>query len=166
MNSNHLLGKFKCETYINTNIWTRKTSRLSCSSVWSMIYFSVFLFHLFRYNFKNYQFVLALLFAIEEINRNLSLLPNISLGFHFHNVPQGEKNILAQVLIWLTGQSIPPLNYNCVKEIKSAAALTGPSWATSAHIGTVLHLYKFPQVRNHIWFIARYSCSQFRVMLR
>ncbi|XP_007648444.1 vomeronasal type-2 receptor 116 [Cricetulus griseus] len=99
-----------------------------------------------QYNFKNYQFVLALLFAIEEINRNLSLLPNISLGFHFHNVPQGEKNILAQVLIWLTGQSIPPLNYNCVKEIKSAAALTGPSWATSAHIGTVLHLYKFPQL--------------------
>ncbi|KAM5187455.1 vomeronasal type-2 receptor 116-like [Callospermophilus lateralis] len=35
---------------------------------------------------KNYQYVLALVFAIEEINRNPHLLPNMSLGYEFHNV--------------------------------------------------------------------------------
>ncbi|XP_052567712.1 vomeronasal type-2 receptor 116-like [Peromyscus californicus insignis] len=49
-------------------------------------------------------------------------------------------------LIWLTGLSSPYCNYNCVKKRKSAAVLTGPSWAKSAHIETLLQLYKFPQL--------------------
>ncbi|OBS59357.1 hypothetical protein A6R68_09520, partial [Neotoma lepida] len=98
------------------------------------------------YNFKIHQLVLALVFAIEEINRNPQLLPNISLGFDFYNVPFSERNILGNALIWLTDMSFPTSNYNCVKERKTAAALTGPSWARSAHIGTLLQLYKFPQL--------------------
>nr|XP_042122635.1 vomeronasal type-2 receptor 116-like [Peromyscus maniculatus bairdii] len=102
-----------------------------------------------QYNFKIYQLVLAMVYAIEEINRNPHLLPNISLGFDFYNVPYSEKNILMNSLIWLTGlsrfQSLHS-NYNCVKERKSIAAITGPSWAKSAHIGTLLQLYKFPQL--------------------
>ncbi|XP_052616435.1 vomeronasal type-2 receptor 116-like [Peromyscus californicus insignis] len=99
-----------------------------------------------QYNFKIYELVLSLVFAIEEINRNPHLLPNISLGFDFYNVPYSEKNILMNPLIWLTGLSNPYCNYNCVKERKSAAALTGPSWAKSAHIETLLQLYKLPQL--------------------
>ncbi|XP_036024888.1 vomeronasal type-2 receptor 116-like [Onychomys torridus] len=99
-----------------------------------------------KYNFKIYQLVLAVVFAIEEVNRNPHLLPNITLGFDFYNVPFTEKSILANALIWLTGLSIPISNYNCIKERKSAAALTGPLWARSTHIATPLQLYKFPQL--------------------
>ncbi|XP_052025735.1 vomeronasal type-2 receptor 116-like [Apodemus sylvaticus] len=106
-------------------------------------------FHL-QYTFKNYQFVLALIFAIEEINRNPHLLSNISLGFDVYNVPYTEKNTLMSTLVWLTGQRNFMPNYNCRMNRKSAAALTGTSWATSAQMGTLLHLYKFPQVREII----------------
>uniref|UniRef100_A0A8C8TNV7 Vomeronasal type-2 receptor 116-like n=1 Tax=Peromyscus maniculatus bairdii TaxID=230844 RepID=A0A8C8TNV7_PERMB len=106
----------------------------------------IFVFNFCRYNFKIYHLVLALVFAIEEINRNPHLLPNISLGFDFYNVPYSEKNILMNPLIWLTGLSSPYCNYNCIKKRKSTAAITGPSWAKSAHIGTLLQLYKFPQL--------------------
>ncbi|XP_052616417.1 vomeronasal type-2 receptor 116-like [Peromyscus californicus insignis] len=102
-----------------------------------------------HYNFKIHQLVLALVFAIEEINRNPHLLPNISLGFDFYNVPYSEKNILMNVLFWLTGLSnLRSLhcNYNCLKERKTTAVITGPSWVKSAHIGTLLQLYKFPQL--------------------
>ncbi|XP_036032635.1 vomeronasal type-2 receptor 116-like [Onychomys torridus] len=99
-----------------------------------------------QYNFKIYQLVLSLVFAIEQINRNPHLLPNISLGFDFYNVPYSEKNILMNPLIWLTGLSSPYCNYDCIKKRKSAAVLTGPSWAKSAHIETLLQLYKFPQL--------------------
>ncbi|XP_028641398.1 vomeronasal type-2 receptor 116-like [Grammomys surdaster] len=103
-----------------------------------------------QYKFKNYQFVLALVFAIEEINRNSHLLPNITLGFDVYNVPYTEKNTLMSTLTWLTGQRNFMPNYNCRMNRKSAAALTGTSWATSAQIGTLLQLYKFPQVREII----------------
>ncbi|XP_028622271.1 vomeronasal type-2 receptor 116-like [Grammomys surdaster] len=100
-----------------------------------------------QYNFKNYQYILALLFAIEEINGNPNLLPNISLGFDFYNVRFIEKETLINTFIWLTAhvqRKVFP-NYNCKKK-KFSAALTGASWITSSQIGTLLHLYKFPQI--------------------
>ena len=109
----------------------------------------MFLCHLHRYNFKNYQYILALQFAIDEINGNPNLLPNISLGFDFYNVRFTEKYTLDNAFIWLTAlvnrKYFP--NYNCKKR-NFTAALTGTSWITSAQIGTLLQLFKFPQVRK------------------
>ncbi|XP_034369599.1 vomeronasal type-2 receptor 116-like [Arvicanthis niloticus] len=99
-----------------------------------------------QYKFKNYQFVLALMFAIEEINRNPHLLPNITLGYDIYNVPYTEKNILYRVFLWRTGMINPLPNCDCGHKRKSPAVITGPSWSASAHIGTLLQLYKIPQV--------------------
>lgn len=96
----------------------------------------------------NYQLVLALLFAIEEINKNSHILPNTTLGLEVYNLPYFERNVLRGVFYWLTGLGIFIPNYSCRKESKSVAALTGISWKTSELIGTVLHLYKFPQVSD------------------
>ncbi|NP_001356161.1 vomeronasal receptor Vmn2r105 [Mus musculus] len=100
-----------------------------------------------QYNFKSYQYILALLFAIEEINGNPNLLPNISLGFDFYNVRFTEKDTLMNVCMWLTAHRekfILP-NYNCEKKYFTAA-LTGTSWTISAQIGTLFQLFKFPQL--------------------
>ncbi|EDL20505.1 mCG20433, partial [Mus musculus] len=99
-----------------------------------------------RYKFKNYQFLLALLFAIEEINKNPHLLPNITLGFDFYNVRFTEKSILEGPLTWLTMLPYAIPNYSCENKSNPPAALTGTSWSTSAHIGTLLQLYKIPQL--------------------
>lgn len=110
----------------------------------------VHLCHLHRYNFKNYQYILALIFAIEEINENPNLLSNISLGFDFYNVRFTEKDTLMNACIWLTAHRekyILP-NYKCGKK-HFTAALTGTSWTTSAQMGTLFQLFKFPQVRKH-----------------
>ncbi|NP_001098036.1 vomeronasal 2, receptor 104 precursor [Mus musculus] len=107
----------------------------------------VYLDYYIQYNFKNYQYILALLFAIEEINRNPNILPNISLGFDFYNNEYTERNILRFTCRWLTAHvkraMIP--NYTC-KRRNVIAALTGSSWITSAQIGTLLQLFKFPQI--------------------
>ncbi|XP_052025198.1 vomeronasal type-2 receptor 116-like [Apodemus sylvaticus] len=100
-----------------------------------------------QYNFKNYKYILALIFAIEEINENPNLLPNISLGFDFYNVRFTEKDTLMNAFIWLTAHRkkyIVP-NYNCEKRYFTAA-LTGTSWTISAQIGTIFQLFKFPQL--------------------
>ena len=129
--------------------------------IWSSSY--VFLWQLHRYNFKNYRYILALLFAIEEINGNPNLLPNISLGFDFYNVRFIGKYIHSNTFNWLTALGLRNYlpNYNCKKR-NFTAALTGTSWITSALTGTLLQLFKFPQVRKFGFWVLRvsslYSC--------
>ncbi|XP_004648706.2 vomeronasal type-2 receptor 116-like [Octodon degus] len=94
---------------------------------------------------SNYQHFLAFVFAIEEINKSPHLLPNISLGYEFHNLLFSRRRTLESSLILLSGQDEIP-NYSCRRENKSIAMLTGISWATATQIGSLLELYKFPQV--------------------
>ncbi|KAM4819850.1 vomeronasal type-2 receptor 116-like [Thomomys bottae] len=95
--------------------------------------------------FKNYQFVLALTFAIEEINHNPVLLHNLTLGFDICNVQFGFSMAFKNPFICLFGKYNSP-NYSCMSNSKSIAVLTGPSGLTSAQIGTLLDLYMFPQL--------------------
>ncbi|KAM5237997.1 vomeronasal type-2 receptor 116-like [Ctenodactylus gundi] len=61
---------------------------------------------------NNYQNVLALIFAIEEINKNADLLPNISVGYEFHNSLRSYWRTLESSLLLLAGQDEMP-NYTC-----------------------------------------------------
>ncbi|XP_012888981.1 PREDICTED: vomeronasal type-2 receptor 116-like [Dipodomys ordii] len=94
--------------------------------------------------FKNYQLVLALSFAIEEINKNSELLHNLTLGFDVYDVYFEPWAVLKNPFIWLFGKYKIP-NYSCRRDSKSIAVLTGPLGITSACIGTLLELYRFPQ---------------------
>ncbi|XP_004647238.1 vomeronasal type-2 receptor 116-like [Octodon degus] len=92
-----------------------------------------------------YQNYLAFTFAIEEINRNPHLLLNITLGYKFHNFIYSHWRMLENSFILLTGQHEVP-NYMCGTESKCAAVLMEMPWGTSAQIGPLLELYRFPQV--------------------
>ncbi|XP_013362661.1 PREDICTED: uncharacterized protein LOC102016949, partial [Chinchilla lanigera] len=102
-------------------------------------------FYYFPLTPSNYQNYLAFAFAIEEINRNPHLLPNISLGYEFHNFISCHWMMLESSFILLTGQHEIP-NYTCERGSKCAAVLTEMSWGTSGQIGSLLDLYRFPQV--------------------
>ncbi|XP_069859398.1 vomeronasal type-2 receptor 116-like [Dipodomys merriami] len=95
--------------------------------------------------FKNYQLILALVFAIEEINKNPELLHNLTLGFDIYDVYIGAQRIFKNPFIWLFGKYKIP-NYSCIRDTTSVAVLTGPLGITSAQIGTLLDLYRFPQL--------------------
>ncbi|XP_031247067.1 vomeronasal type-2 receptor 116-like [Mastomys coucha] len=97
-------------------------------------------------NLKTYQIVVAMVYAIEEINRNPNILPNVSLGYDIYNVLFNEWWTLDTCLSWLSGLKEYVPNYTCSRELKSVAVLTGISWIISAHIGTLLKLYKYPQL--------------------
>ncbi|KAM5237909.1 vomeronasal type-2 receptor 116-like [Ctenodactylus gundi] len=97
----------------------------------------VFSLHLL---YDNYQNFLAFIFAIEEINGDSHILPNISLGYEFHNFLHSHWRILESFFILYTGQDEIP-NYTCKRESKSAAVLAGTS-----EIGPLVEIYKFPQL--------------------
>ena len=91
--------------------------------------FSLMLRPLFRWLWKNYQYVLAFLFAIEEINKDSHLLPNLSLGFNLYNAFPSDQRTLESALFGLSGgnQTLP--NYNCQRQRKSVAIVTGTALA-------------------------------------
>ncbi|NP_001093033.1 vomeronasal 2 receptor 553 [Monodelphis domestica] len=101
---------------------------------------------LHRWLHKNYQQALTLAFAIEEINKDSNLLPNISLGFHLYNTYHSDERTLESSLRWLSGQDQPIPNYSCRKQDKSVAVIGGATSALSLQMGALLNLYKFPQI--------------------
>ncbi|XP_027623487.1 vomeronasal type-2 receptor 116 [Tupaia chinensis] len=101
---------------------------------------------LFRRNWKHFQNVLAFLFAIEEINKSSHLLPNLSLGYYLYNALPNNQRTIENTLFLLSGMNQTLPNYNCQAQKQSIAIITGCTPIFSAQIGTLLELYKSPQV--------------------
>ncbi|KAK9397811.1 type-2 vomeronasal receptor [Crotalus adamanteus] len=93
-----------------------------------------------------YQHILALEFAIKEINRNLHLLPNHTLGFQIYNTYfmtswtyQASLELFSR-----KGQFLP--NYNCETQHRPIAVIGGPTSDVCVHMSAILSLYKMPQL--------------------
>ncbi|KAM9095584.1 vomeronasal type-2 receptor 26-like [Sarcophilus harrisii] len=100
----------------------------------------------YQWYHKNYQQLMTIRFAVEEINKDPVLLPNISLGFQIYNAYHSDERTLESSLRWLTGgdQLVP--NFSCKKQDKSVAFIGGATSALSVQMGTLFDLYNFPQV--------------------
>ncbi|XP_036591175.1 vomeronasal type-2 receptor 26-like [Trichosurus vulpecula] len=100
----------------------------------------------YRWLYKNYQQVLMLMFAVEEINKDPNLLPNLTLGFRLYNTYHSDERTLESSLRWLSGQDQLIPNYSCWEQDKSVAVIGGATSSLSVQMGTVLDLYKYPQI--------------------
>ncbi|XP_053120368.1 vomeronasal type-2 receptor 26-like [Hemicordylus capensis] len=95
---------------------------------------------------KNYQHVLSLVFAVKEINENLKILPNISLGIliydSYSNARMTHQNTLKLLSSW--ARMVP--NFQCDKQKNLLAVIGGLDSEISLHMATLLGIYKIPQV--------------------
>ncbi|XP_038599092.1 vomeronasal type-2 receptor 26-like [Tachyglossus aculeatus] len=101
-----------------------------------------------EYFTKHYQHLVALVFAVEEINKDPSLLPNISLGFHLFNVHFLGPIAAESSMALLSGRAGMVPNYNCEPEQldKLLAVIGGMSPAVSMTSSWLLGLHKLPQI--------------------
>nr|XP_014346605.1 PREDICTED: extracellular calcium-sensing receptor-like [Latimeria chalumnae] len=87
-----------------------------------------------------------MIFAIDEINQNPNLLPNITLGFEIYD----SCNMIAKALegsLWMvTGQEKPVPNYHCNVRSPLAAIIGVTGSRLSIPMATLLGVYKYPQV--------------------
>ncbi|XP_075815306.1 vomeronasal type-2 receptor 116-like [Microtus pennsylvanicus] len=95
---------------------------------------------------KNFQFLLALAFSMDEVNRNPDLLPNSSFVFDCinHGCDDGPK-MYSCLNFYELVHDFPP-NYVCYEQTMCLAVLTGPNLAKSVIIGNMLNLLKNHQV--------------------
>lgn len=95
---------------------------------------------------KNYQHVLALVFAVKEINENPAILPNVSLGFHICDYYYNAKITYQNTLnLLFTRKTITP-NYKCDVQKNLITVIGGLESETSLHMSNILSIYKVPQV--------------------
>nr|XP_056720317.1 vomeronasal type-2 receptor 26-like [Euleptes europaea] len=89
---------------------------------------------------------LSLVYSVKEINKNLKILPNITLGFHIYHSYFDERIIYKSILSLTAAQDRPVPNYKCDTTMDLVAVVGGPDSETSLSMTNVLSIYKVPQV--------------------
>ncbi|XP_063158474.1 vomeronasal type-2 receptor 26-like [Candoia aspera] len=95
---------------------------------------------------KSYQHILAFVFAVKEINENLKILPNITLGFHIFDSYLSARMTQQNTLQLLsTRERIVP-NFHCDQHKKLMAVIGSLDSEISLQMAILLHIYKIPQM--------------------
>ncbi|KAF7235457.1 Vomeronasal type-2 receptor 26 [Varanus komodoensis] len=95
---------------------------------------------------KFYQHVLALVFAINEINEDPKILPNVTLGYHIYDSYYDASltyHVTAE-LLFKSHRFVP--NYKCGTQRNLINAIGGLGSDISFHIEDILSVYKIPQI--------------------
>ncbi|XP_070810212.1 vomeronasal type-2 receptor 26-like [Pituophis catenifer annectens] len=94
---------------------------------------------------KFYQHVLAMVYAIHEINKNPCFLNNTTLGFHiydsYHTAQMAYRTTLD--LLFKSQRFVP--NYKCHLSENIVGVIGGLSYSISSRMGDILNIYKVPQ---------------------
>ncbi|XP_058038417.1 vomeronasal type-2 receptor 26-like [Ahaetulla prasina] len=98
-----------------------------------------------------YQHVVALVFAVKEINENAQILTNITVGFKIYNTYYNARYTYAATMELLSTPSRFIPNYNCDLQNHLMAVIGGPNSYEVQYMASILTNYKiaqFLQARN------------------
>ncbi|XP_039183023.1 vomeronasal type-2 receptor 116-like [Crotalus tigris] len=95
---------------------------------------------------KFHQHVLALAFAVKEINEDSQMLPNITLGFHIYDSYLNARMTYRTTLdLLFKSQEFVP-NYKCDSRKNLVAIIGGLDFVISSHIAEIIQFFKIPQL--------------------
>ncbi|XP_018416480.1 PREDICTED: extracellular calcium-sensing receptor-like [Nanorana parkeri] len=122
----HLFYEYKLNTF------TKRPPRSTCS----------------KFSFEYFQQLQAMLFAIDEITKSPTILPNITLGFQVYDSCLVIQQSLEGVLHSLTGNGMAIPNYRCLQGVPLSAVISHPSSTHSVLLAQVLGLFRYPQISH------------------
>ncbi|XP_031762389.1 vomeronasal type-2 receptor 26 [Xenopus tropicalis] len=91
-----------------------------------------------------------MVFAINEINENPELLPNITLGFRIYDSCFNEMQAVTGALQLLSGRENPIPNYTCDMKSKVAGLVGDIQSSNSVAVARILGLFRFPQILQYV----------------
>ncbi|XP_060547737.1 vomeronasal type-2 receptor 26-like [Pantherophis guttatus] len=112
----------------------------------SLLRSPIFFFPHYRAIPKNYQQFLALMFAVKEVNKDLVLLPNITLGFHIYENHQTESNntLFSLSLLSTRGRMVP--GYKCDRRDILLSVIGSLNPKFSRQMAPIFSLFKVLQL--------------------
>ncbi|KAM9312144.1 extracellular calcium-sensing receptor-like [Gastrophryne carolinensis] len=100
------------------------------------------------FHLESFQQVQALMFAVEEINNNPVILPNITLGFDIFNSCNVLQYDLQAVLQLITGLGKANPNFRCFMDAPLSGIIGSASSTHSILLAHILGIYRYPQVSH------------------
>ncbi|XP_070810134.1 vomeronasal type-2 receptor 26-like [Pituophis catenifer annectens] len=95
---------------------------------------------------KFYQHILALAFAVKEVNEDSQILPNVTLGFHIYDSYYDSRMTYRTTLdLLFKSQEFVP-NYKCDIQKNLMAIIGGLDFVTSSYIAEITEFFKIPQL--------------------
>ncbi|XP_056412184.1 vomeronasal type-2 receptor 26-like [Hyla sarda] len=92
-------------------------------------------------NVKRYMEIQTFIFAIDEVNKDPDLLPNITLGYHIFDTCGDKMMYIHKMLNILSGEKDVP-NYNCRIQHSEVAGFVSEDFEPAE----ILNLYSHPKV--------------------
>ncbi|XP_068135865.1 vomeronasal type-2 receptor 26-like [Hyperolius riggenbachi] len=95
-----------------------------------------------------YKYLLVFLFAVNEINKDPDLLPNVTLGYQLYDSCADNRKAVKSVLQILSGpgQTVP--NYSCRRHRKVAGFIGDQGSVTTVSIAQLLAIYRHTQISH------------------
>ncbi|XP_077774296.1 vomeronasal type-2 receptor 26-like [Podarcis muralis] len=113
---------------------------------------------------KNYQHILALVFAINEINENPKILPNVTLGFHMYDIYSNAAFTYHATMKLLSTRDRFIPNYKCDFQDHLLSVIGALHSEMYHHIANVLSIYKIPQ-KEVFLLLSNYSAQYNSVLV-
>ncbi|XP_063281808.1 uncharacterized protein LOC134566025 [Pelobates fuscus] len=95
---------------------------------------------------RDYINLFVFLFAIEHVNMDLNILPNITLGYHFYDSCFNAKKAVKSVLQILCSAEKTIPNYSCTDHNKLAGFIGDHHSFTTIPIAEILGVYGYSQI--------------------
>uniref|UniRef100_H2ZWH2 G-protein coupled receptors family 3 profile domain-containing protein n=1 Tax=Latimeria chalumnae TaxID=7897 RepID=H2ZWH2_LATCH len=99
-----------------------------------------------RFILRQYRWLQSMIFAIEEINKNPNLLPNITLGYGIYDTCFLISTALEGSMWLITGQEELIPNYRCTSHTPLVAIIGDATSGASIPMARLLGLYHYPQI--------------------
>ncbi|XP_056372834.1 vomeronasal type-2 receptor 26-like [Hyla sarda] len=93
-----------------------------------------------------YRHILSFIFAINDINNDPNILPNITLGYHIYDSCGHVNKVIKDVLQIMSGHSVTAPNYSCMEHGTVAGFIGDLQSVTTLPMAKFLGIYGYTQV--------------------
>ncbi|XP_066430645.1 vomeronasal type-2 receptor 26-like [Eleutherodactylus coqui] len=95
---------------------------------------------------SSYKYFLEFQFAIEEVNKNPNILPNVTLGYHVYDSCSNANKAVKSVIQILSGPGATVPNYYCAGEENIGGFVGDLLSLTTLPIAQMLSIYGYTQI--------------------